>query len=520
MRKKYAFTLIELLVVIAIIAILAAILFPVFAQAKAAAKKTAAISNLKQNALAVLMYNGDFDGTFAQSAYAIGTPSGVVIPGSGAQVFSIYDAITPYTKNKDIYTDPADPQAIKWKNVLATLGLVPYDNGGNSITFASTSINFALFEDPAVPPTLFGNDPVINEGQLSSPVDTTMFYSARYIGAGVLNPDVDAYYTGASDYADLTPWKNPPGPFSGQNFPGTPGIKIFMGSSTGPLLVSTDDDLRRVLLSGRKRCAIHAEDEPRNTARKSLVSDNPHPREHPFLRDAESAELATNRIIALSRETGRPIHILHISTGTEPFTIQTARQLGVDVTCEVTPQHLYFSAPECYDRLGSHAQMNPPVRSSEHQQALWKALDEGIFDVFGSDHAPHTLEEKNVPYPKSPSGMPGVQTMLPVLLTFASQGRLDLKTIAKMLCERPASIYGMVGKGHIAPGFDADLTLVDVSDTYEFTRAMVQSKCGWSPYEGERLTGRVHSTIVGGQIVVRDGELVGHAAGRVIDFRP
>ena len=221
MRKKYAFTLIELLVVIAIIAILAAILFPVFAQAKAAAKKTAAISNLKQNALAVLMYNGDFDGTFAQSAYAIGTPSGVVIPGSGAQVFSIYDAITPYTKNKDIYTDPADPQAIKWKNVLATLGLVPYDNGGNSITFASTSINFALFEDPAVPPTLFGNDPVINEGQLSSPVDTTMFYSARYIGAGVLNPDVDAYYTGASDYADLTPWKNPPGPFSGQNFPGT-----------------------------------------------------------------------------------------------------------------------------------------------------------------------------------------------------------------------------------------------------------------------------------------------------------
>ena len=305
-----------------------------------------------------------------------------------------------------------------------------------------------------------------------------------------------------------------------ENLPGTPGIKIFMGSSTGPLLVSTDDDLRRVLLSGRKRCAIHAEDEPRNTARKSLVSDNPHPREHPFLRDAESAELATNRIIALSRETGRPIHILHISTGTEPFTIQTARQLGVDVTCEVTPQHLYFSAPECYDRLGSHAQMNPPVRSSEHQQALWKALDEGIFDVFGSDHAPHTLEEKNVPYPKSPSGMPGVQTMLPVLLTFASQGRLDLKTIAKMLCERPASIYGMVGKGHIAPGFDADLTLVDVSDTYEFTRAMVQSKCGWSPYEGERLTGRVHSTIVGGQIVVRDGELVGHAAGRVIDFRP
>lgn len=209
---RRAFTLIELLVVIAIIAILAAILFPVFAQAKAAAKKTAAISNLKQNAVAVLMYNTDYDETFAQSAYCLGTPNGVVIPGSGAQVFSVYDAIFPYTKNKDIYTDPADTKAIKWKEILASLGLQPFQNGGNTLEFASTAINFAVFEDPAVPPTLFGNDAVVNEGSLNTPAETTLFFSARYIGAGILNPDAPA---GTPNY------QTPAGPFAAQNFPGT-----------------------------------------------------------------------------------------------------------------------------------------------------------------------------------------------------------------------------------------------------------------------------------------------------------
>lgn len=208
---KKAFTLIELLVVIAIIAILAAILFPVFAQAKAAAKKTAALSNLKQNAVAVLMYNTDYDDVFAQSAYSM-APNGIVIPGSGAQIFSVYDAIFPYTKNKDIYTDPADPKAINWRQVLLSIGLQPFQNGGNTIEFASTGINFALFEDPSVPPTLGGNDPVVSEGALNAPVETIMFFSARYIGAGVLNPDAP---TGTPNY------RNPAGPFAAQNFPGT-----------------------------------------------------------------------------------------------------------------------------------------------------------------------------------------------------------------------------------------------------------------------------------------------------------
>lgn len=221
MNRKNAFTLIELLVVIAIIAILAAILFPVFAQAKAAAKKTAALSNLKQNGTAVLMYNGDFDGTFAMSAYALATPSGAVVPGSNAQVFSVYDAIIPYTKNKDIFTDPAEPKAIDWKAALARIGLQPYQNGGQTIQFAGTAVNFALFEDPGVPPNLFEADPVVSEGLLETPADTTMFFSGKFVPMGGSNPDVAKYYANHPEYGNLAPYRSPALPFSAQNFPGT-----------------------------------------------------------------------------------------------------------------------------------------------------------------------------------------------------------------------------------------------------------------------------------------------------------
>ena len=303
-----------------------------------------------------------------------------------------------------------------------------------------------------------------------------------------------------------------------ESLPGTPGIKIFMGSSTGPLLVGRDEELREVLRTVRKRCPIHAEDEPRNRQRKSLISDHPHPREHPFLRDAESARLATERILRLSHETGRPVHILHVSTDLEPPMIAQAKRDGLGTTAEVTPQHLYFHAPDCYDRLGSLVQMNPPIRSEEHWAGLWQALEDGVFDVFGSDHAPHTLEEKNQPYPQSPSGMPGVQTMLSVLLTFAKQGKLDIKRIVRMACEKPARLYGIENKGRIEVGWDADLALVDPNRSRVFERSMVQSKCGWSPYEGESLTGWVEHVILDGQVVVCEGRLVGSPCGQMLHF--
>lgn len=229
---KKGFTLIELLVVIAIIAILAAILFPVFAQAKAAAKKTAALSNIKQNATAVLIYNGDSDNVFAQSAYCFDkTPNGTLVPASGCQVYSVYDAIMPYTKNKDIFQDPAEPQAIKWVTVLQGAGVLPYLNGGttvanssNYISFAGMAPNFAIFEDPAVPTTLGDSDPVRSEGAVDLPAETTMFFSAKRVEPGTVNRDADTTANPSStghQTALRNLYRQPAGYFSAQNFPGT-----------------------------------------------------------------------------------------------------------------------------------------------------------------------------------------------------------------------------------------------------------------------------------------------------------
>lgn len=300
--------------------------------------------------------------------------------------------------------------------------------------------------------------------------------------------------------------------------PGTPGVKIFVGSSTGDLLVDKEDDLRRVLENGHKRVAVHSEDEARNVARKSLISDHPTAHEHPFLRDAESARLSTERLIRLCEETGRPIHILHISTADELPLIAAAKAKGLPITCEVTPQHLWFAAPECYDAMGTKAQMNPPLRDASHREALWRALDEGLFDVFGSDHAPHTLDEKSKPYPSSPSGMPGVETILPVLLDFAAAGRISYETMVTMFCARPAEMYSIVGKGSVDVGYDADLVLFDPNQTYVVDEKLLHSKCGWSPYEGVTLTGKIRSVYLGGELASQDGEPVGRPNGRCLEF--
>ncbi|MGV3618160.1 MAG: dihydroorotase [Fimbriimonas sp.] len=302
-----------------------------------------------------------------------------------------------------------------------------------------------------------------------------------------------------------------------ERLPGTPGIKVFMGSSTGSLLVGVDEELRRVLRNGVKRVPIHAEDEARNVAaRKAYTGSDP--RDHPHVRDAESARLATTRILRLSEETGRPVHVLHVSTADEPPLLAEAKRRGLRTTAEVTPQHLYFAAPDCYERLGTLAQMNPPVRSAEHRDGLWRALAEGVFDVFGSDHAPHTLEEKAKPYPGSPSGMPGVQTLLPVLLTFVAQGRLRLEDVVRMACENPAALYGIRGRGRLAEGAYADLAIVDPDRSYTFERSMVRSKCGWSPYEGERLTGAVEHVVLNGRVALRSGEAAGAPTGQMLEF--
>lgn len=299
--------------------------------------------------------------------------------------------------------------------------------------------------------------------------------------------------------------------------PGTPGIKIFVGSSTGTLLVEAEEVLREVLQNGSRPTPVHAEDEARLRERKRLISDQPTAAEHPHLRDATAAVLATERMIRLSRETGRPVHILHVSTADELPILAAAKNEGLKVTCEVTPQHMTFDSSE-YETLGTFLQMNPPIRDAHHRDAIVQAMQDDLFDVFGSDHAPHTIEEKSKPYPHSPSGMPGVQTMLGVLLGLVKQDKLTLEKLVRMGSERPAELYGIEGKGKLEAGFDADIVIVDMNDTQAVTKDWLQSKCGWSPYEGRTFPGKITSVWVGGHQAVDRGRLEGTPHGTPAKF--
>lgn len=298
-----------------------------------------------------------------------------------------------------------------------------------------------------------------------------------------------------------------------ERLPGTPGIKIFMGSSTGSLLVDDDADLKRVLAHGSRPCPVHAEDEARLSSRKALLEEQPHVRRHSFVRDPEAAAVAIRRLVAACRATGRPIHVLHVSTRAELEVLRAAKAEGLPVTCEATPQHLTLN-DEAYETLGSLAQMNPPLRAEEERQALWAAVLDGTIDVLGSDHAPHTLEEKATPYPKSPSGMPGVQTMLSVMLNHVAEGRLTLERLVQMACEAPASLYCLAGKGTVAVRADADFSIVDRTKAWTVARGDLATKCGWSPFEGRTLRGRAVMTVLRGTIVMRDGATVGSPSGR------
>ncbi len=294
------------------------------------------------------------------------------------------------------------------------------------------------------------------------------------------------------------------------------GIKVFMGSSTGSLLVEGKGLLRDVMTRGRRRIAIHAEDEERLKARFDLARDGGKPYCHPVWRDEETALLATQRALELSRETGRRIHILHVTTAQEIALLARHKDL---VTVEVTPQHLTLAAPEAYDRLGTLAQMNPPIRDEEHRDGLWRGVAAGIVDVIGSDHAPHTLEEKAKPYPDSPSGMPGVQTLVPVMLNHVHEGRLTLERFVDLVCAGPARIYNVARKGRIVVGYDGDFTIVDLKAKRTIANDWIASKCGWTPFDGMKVTGWPMATVIRGHIVMRDDEpMPDSQIGRPIQF--
>jgi len=299
-----------------------------------------------------------------------------------------------------------------------------------------------------------------------------------------------------------------------ERLPGTAGVKIFMGASTGSLLVDEDEALLRVLSHGQRRVAIHAEDEARMNARKDFRVEGD-ASSHPVWRDDESAMLATRRIIGLARQAGRRIHILHVTTPAELEYIAQHKDIA---TCEVTPQHLTLAAEDAYPRLGSYAQMNPPIRSAAHREGLWRWLNQGVPDVIGSDHAPHTIEEKAKPYPASPSGMPGVQTLVPLFLDHIANGRLTLERFIDLTSAGPQRVFGLVGKGRIVLGYDADFTIVDLKKKWTVTTDWLASRCGWSPFEGMALTGKATGTIIRGQRVMWEDTLSNEALGEPLRF--
>lgn len=292
------------------------------------------------------------------------------------------------------------------------------------------------------------------------------------------------------------------------------GMKVFMGSSTGDLLVEDQPSLDRIIAKLGRRAAFHAEDEDRLVARMGVRREND-PTSHPEWRDPEAALIATRRLVELAEKHRRRVHVLHISTAEEMDYLSDHKAWA---TCEVTPNHLTLTAPECYERLGTFAQMNPPVRDARHQARLWQAINEGLVDVLGSDHAPHTREEKEHHYPHSHSGMTGVQTLVPIMLDHVNAGRLTLERFVDLTSHGPNRIFGIEGKGRTAIGYDADLTIVDMGRTETITNDKIASRCGWTPFDGVKVKGWPVMAVIRGRTVMRDGAILGTATGEPVRF--
>jgi len=298
-----------------------------------------------------------------------------------------------------------------------------------------------------------------------------------------------------------------------ERLPGAAGIKVFMGSSTGRLLVADDAGVLAILKKTRRRPAFHSEDEARLNERKALrVAGDPS--SHPVWRDEIAALRSTERLIRLAREARAQVHVLHISTREEMEALASAKDVA---SSEATPHHLTLSA-EDYARLSTKLQMNPPVRGREHRDAIWRGLEQGVVDVLGSDHAPHTLEEKAKPYPESPSGMPGVQTLVPIMLDHVNAGRLSLQRLVDLTSAGPQRLFGVVGKGRIAAGYDADFTIVDLKRSETIRDSWIASRCGWTPYDGKKVTGWPVGTFVRGRRVMWEGELTAPSSGEAVRF--
>jgi dihydroorotase len=300
-----------------------------------------------------------------------------------------------------------------------------------------------------------------------------------------------------------------------ERLPGVAGVKVFMGSSTGSLLIEDDDGVRAVLQAIGRRAAFHSEDEYRLRERTNLRVPGD-PRSHPVWRDPTAALLCTQRLVALAHETGKRVHVLHVTSKEEAAFLAGHKDVA---TAECTPAHLTLAAPDCYERLGTLAQLNPPIRNAIHRKGLWQGIAQGVIDSIGSDHSPHTREEKAQPYPKSHSGMPGVQTLVPLMLDHVSAGRLSLLRFVDLTSAGPARVFGMAAKGRLAVGYDADITVVDLKRRETISDRWIASRAGWTPYRDVTVTGWPVGTIVRGHKVVWEGALTVPGQGEPVRFQ-
>ena len=292
------------------------------------------------------------------------------------------------------------------------------------------------------------------------------------------------------------------------------GVKLFAGSSTGNLLVDKEADIEKVISSSDRIVSIHSEDEDIIKLRKKFIKKGD-VHSHAEWRNVEVAMSSTRRVVKIAERYNKKIHVLHVTTRDEVDFLAMHKK---NVTFETTPQHLTMYAPDCYDKLGTYAQMNPPLRTKEHYDRLWVAIKNNIVDVLGSDHAPHLKENKDKEYPNSPSGMPGVQTIFPVMLDHVNNGKLTLQQLINLMCENPCKIFGIKNKGYLKEAYDADLTIADMNKEVVIKNEMIASKCGWTPFNNHKVKGFPVATIVNGHLVMSDGKVVEESKGTPLKF--
>lgn len=298
-----------------------------------------------------------------------------------------------------------------------------------------------------------------------------------------------------------------------ENLPGCAGIELFMSTTTGGIVVDDDTLVDEIFRRAQRRVMVHAGDEGRLGSRaKDYIRDGD-VRSHPAWRDPEMARIGIERIVGAARRHGKLIHVMGLSSQEECALLASCRDVA---TADVTINHLAFASPEVYEKFDTLALMNPPIRGTEHRQALWAALNSGLIDGIGTDHAPHTLDEKKLPYPGAAAGIPGVQTALPFMLTAVARGQTTLERLVSLFAAGPARVLDLKGKGEISVGKDADIVLVDLARHWRIDSSWLQSKCGWSPFDGEEIIGWIDSTFLRGQLVASGGAIVSEPMGRVV----